>query len=68
MSTTTDTKSHTFADGRTLHTYVTRPFIVRNNGRTRAFGSYATARAAANGGDQIFFDYEPGCGRLIEVR
>jgi hypothetical protein len=58
-------KSHTFADGRTIFSAVRLPYCVRINGRATNYGSLAAAEAAASDGAQIFFDYAPGCGRLI---
>ena len=60
--------SFTFTNGRVEHTEVRLPFVVRRNGHTRAFRSIEKARAAAEAGSSIFFDYAPGCGILIEHR
>lgn len=63
MTTTQD-----LPNGQTMTSNVARPYAVRLRGVTRSFGSLAAARAAAEGGAQIFFDYAPGCGTLLEQR
>lgn len=56
------------ANGRTVISDMRLPYCVRRNGVCRSFGSLTAARAYATGGSQIFFDYEPGSGFLIESR
>lgn len=65
---TNDVKSQVVASGRTVISAMRLPYCVHRYGVTRSFGSLAKARAFASSGSQIFFDYEPGSGYLIEKR
>lgn len=58
--------SHTFPNGKIVHSTVARPYALVHRGKARHFGSLEAARRSAVPGSHIFFDYVPGCGLLVE--